>query len=251
MTHYIAIIGAKGGCGKTTVVINLASALTQFGRTVIAVDYNIETPNLGMLLGFKNPSKTLLSAIKGKHRLHEAIFHHPSGLYVVPSAISHISIDYRNVHYLLHDLHHKAELVLLDTPTQCKDILHHVNECIIVTTADQPGVHAALKSIELAHEQHVSVLGIVINKFKETPHHLDIKHIQEVTKQKVIGIIHYDKELLEAIHHHYPVVYTHHEATATHDFKKIAGNLIGQPYIVKKTPWWHYVLERSGFKRPK
>ena len=34
----IAVVNQKGGCGKTTVAINLASALTEFGRRVLLVD---------------------------------------------------------------------------------------------------------------------------------------------------------------------------------------------------------------------
>jgi len=41
VAKFVAVMGAKGGCGKTTVTINLGSALNDFGREVILMDTNL------------------------------------------------------------------------------------------------------------------------------------------------------------------------------------------------------------------
>ena len=41
MTRIITLIGGKGGAGKTTSAINLAAALTYFGKKAIVVDATI------------------------------------------------------------------------------------------------------------------------------------------------------------------------------------------------------------------
>ena len=51
MTRIIAVASGKGGVGKTTLVSNLSSALARFSRSVIAVDANTTTSNLGLYLG--------------------------------------------------------------------------------------------------------------------------------------------------------------------------------------------------------
>jgi septum site-determining protein MinD len=42
----LAIVGGKGGCGKTTTALGLATALTDGGTRAVAVDTDVEMPNL-------------------------------------------------------------------------------------------------------------------------------------------------------------------------------------------------------------
>jgi flagellar biosynthesis protein FlhG len=46
MARVITICSGKGGVGKTTVAINLATALHKLGRDVTIIDANLTTPNL-------------------------------------------------------------------------------------------------------------------------------------------------------------------------------------------------------------
>lgn len=55
----IAIVGPKGGIGKTTVSTNLAIALADMGKRVIAVDLDLGGANLHILLGIKHIKHTL------------------------------------------------------------------------------------------------------------------------------------------------------------------------------------------------
>ena len=55
----IPVGGGKGGVGKTFVVANLAVALTRLGHRVIAVDADLEGPNLHTCLGLLRPPVSL------------------------------------------------------------------------------------------------------------------------------------------------------------------------------------------------
>src|SRR5438093_1069142 len=46
----IAAFSPKGGVGTTTLAVNLACALTTFGRRVVIVDGNVSFGNVGMFL---------------------------------------------------------------------------------------------------------------------------------------------------------------------------------------------------------
>jgi flagellar biosynthesis protein FlhG len=58
--------GGKGGVGKTFLSANLAISLARSGYRVIAIDTDVEGPNLHTLLGVKAPSRTLADFIAGR-----------------------------------------------------------------------------------------------------------------------------------------------------------------------------------------
>lgn len=53
----LAIAGGKGGCGKTTTTLGVAVALGRRGRDVLAVDADVDMPNLHALAGVPRKSE--------------------------------------------------------------------------------------------------------------------------------------------------------------------------------------------------
>lgn len=47
----LAVAGGKGGCGKTTTTLGLATASARLGGTVLAVDADVDVPDLHRLAG--------------------------------------------------------------------------------------------------------------------------------------------------------------------------------------------------------
>jgi septum site-determining protein MinD len=260
MTRFIAIAGAKGGVGKTTVAVNLGSALTEFGRETIIVDANVSKPNLGLHLGIVNAEKTVHTALAGDHKLYEAIFLHPSGLRVVPC---HTSMDYMKhakQHALLHDLllelKDQAEIVLVDTASgfseETTDIMKATGEVILVTTPDLTAVTDCLKTLRVAQEMGVKVIGVVATQINEAEYEMELENIETILSVPLIGVIPYDPAVLEAQHHKYPVVYTHGNSHAAIGYKKLAANFIGQKYepdIDSKEGIMEFILQRTGMKK--
>jgi flagellar biosynthesis protein FlhG len=62
----IAVGGGKGGVGKTFLSANLAVALARAGYRVMAVDTDIEGPNLHTWLGVRSPARTLADFVSGR-----------------------------------------------------------------------------------------------------------------------------------------------------------------------------------------
>ena len=54
-----AIIGPKGGVGKTTISANLAIALARMGRKIVAVDLDLGASNLHAVFGLQGSSQSL------------------------------------------------------------------------------------------------------------------------------------------------------------------------------------------------
>jgi flagellar biosynthesis protein FlhG len=81
----ISITGAKGGTGKTTVAVNLASALVADGRRVLLLDGDLGLANVDVLLGIA-PRCTLEQVLSGERTLEEIIVRSRDGVSVIPAA---------------------------------------------------------------------------------------------------------------------------------------------------------------------
>jgi flagellar biosynthesis protein FlhG len=81
----IAVTGGKGGVGKTSVAVNLATAMTTAGRRVLLLDGDLGLANVDVLLGM-TPRYTLANVLSGERTLEEIIVRTPEGLQIVPAA---------------------------------------------------------------------------------------------------------------------------------------------------------------------
>ena len=81
----IAVTGGKGGTGKTSVAVNLATAFARAGRTTMLLDGDLGLANVDVLLGL-TPRCTLEQVLSGDRRLEEVILETSAGVRVVPAA---------------------------------------------------------------------------------------------------------------------------------------------------------------------
>ncbi|MBS0580741.1 MAG: MinD/ParA family protein [Proteobacteria bacterium] len=80
-----AVTGGKGGVGKTSVAVNLATALSQRGRRVALLDGDLGLANADVLLGL-SPAYTLAHVICGDRTLEEVMIETPQGFQLLPGA---------------------------------------------------------------------------------------------------------------------------------------------------------------------
>ncbi len=240
MTKFLAITSAKGGVGKTTLALNLATALTGFGREVILVDANLSSPNISLHLGTPKLPITFHDALNKKKHITETAYLHPSGLKVIPASIALDQWDEKHIDKMkdvLFDLIGTAEMVLLDTaPGLGKEttvVMKMADETIVVTTPDLPSVTDALKTIKTAENLGSNVLGIVVNRYSKHPAEMDLKSIEALLERPILGVIPEDQMNKRALALKHPVVYTHPDSAMAVEVKKLAAKLVGQTYREK------------------
>lgn len=237
VTKFLAIAAAKGGVGKTTLALNLATALTGFGREVILVDANLSAPDIALHLGTPKLPLTLHDALNKKKHITETAYAHPSGLKVIPASIALDKWDEKHLDRMkdvLFDLIGTAEMVILDTAAglgkEATTALKIADETLVVTTPDLPSVTNALKTIRTAENLGSNVLGVVVNRSTKHPAEMDAKSIETLLERPVLAVIPEDPMHKRALSMRHPVVYTHPDSAIAVSIKKLAAKLVGQTY---------------------
>ncbi len=256
MTRFVVIASGKGGVGKTTTVINLGTALSNFGRDVIILDANISTPNMGLHLGVPSVPVTLNDVFEGRKKIKDAAYLHPSGLKVILSSISMEKYHEEHISKLkevIDDLEGASEVVIIDAAAglgrEAKTAISVADEAIIVTTPDIPSVTDALKTIKTAEKVGTKVIGIVLTKVNNDNLEMTIKNVETILEKPVIGVIPHDNAVRKSLYLKNPVNYTHPSSAASIAYKKLASKLIGEKYVEsveEEEPLHKYILRRLG-----
>jgi chromosome partitioning protein len=92
----IAILGFKGGIGKTTTCVNLGAALALKGQRVLLVDTDTQA-NLAYSLGISKYSKTLADALVRKATLAECIIPARKNVDIIPASLELFNVQQRMV----------------------------------------------------------------------------------------------------------------------------------------------------------
>ncbi|MBU0952826.1 MAG: cell division ATPase MinD [Nanoarchaeota archaeon] len=235
MARFITIASAKGGVGKTTFVSNLATALAQQGKRVIAIDSNLTTSNLGLHLGIPLYPHTLQDVLKGRISPGKALYTHSAGFRVLPADISMRQIMVPRASRLLNVLSRldQADFVLIDAAAGLgREALAAVeagDELITVTTPELPALTDALKVIKFADRFSTINLGVVINRVAKERHEYSQEEVEEFLGVPVISSIPEDPAVRRAIANKTPVVLYHPHAKASRRYHHIATQLTGVP----------------------
>jgi pilus assembly protein CpaE len=119
----VAVLGPKGGTGKTLIATNLAVALAQRDANVVLVDLDLQFGDIGLALGL-SPERTMYDLMKAgppfdHEKLDRHLMRHASGVKVLiaptrPDQASAISIDFlRDIYASLRTM---CDAVIVDTP---------------------------------------------------------------------------------------------------------------------------------------
>jgi len=243
MTRIIALASGKGGVGKTTLVSNLATSLALYGKSVVALDANLTTSNLGLHLGIHLYPKTLHDVLEGRATIRDVTYQHKTGFRVVPADISLRKM--RNVKsndfvHIFYKLMEDTDFLLIDSAAglgrEARASIEAADELITVTNPELPAVTDAMKLGLIANKTETHNLGVIVNRIKNESHELPIEHIEDMLGVPVIGRIPEDREVRRSIALKEPLVYYNPKSFAAQHMRSIAATLIGEEYTPRK-PW--------------
>lgn len=257
----IGIISGKGGVGKTTSSINLGAAMNYFGKSVVVIDANITTPNVGVYLGVPILPVTLHDVLRGKKQMHEAIFLHKSGTKFITASISLQDlkrVDPKKLAKSMKQLEGSCEHILVDSAAglgkEAIAAIKAVDDIILVTNPEMAAVTDALKTARLCKEFGKKIVGVVVNKTNVKNKDMPLKDIEEMLEAPIIGCVPEDRAVKESHYSKDAVVHTHPRSAAAISYKKAAAHLLDidnyEEYVERdQITVWGWFKAFMGFKR--
>ncbi len=174
--HKFAIISGKGGVGKTTVAVGLATALAQMKYRVGLFDTDVTGPNVPRMMGLEGrkpamaPDGKLIAPIVSptgvkvismgfltQEKDTPIIWRGPLRGMAVRQLIA--DVDWGELDYLIIDLPPGTG----DEPLTIAQSLPQIDGMIVVSTPQQASTDDCRKAINFARQLEVAILGVIEN----------------------------------------------------------------------------------------
>lgn len=234
----IGIVSLKGGVGKTSTVVSLGHAISDFGKKVLLIDGNFSAPNLGIHLDVIDPEITLHHVLNRKVNAKDAI-HKFENFDLLPASVSNkIIINPLKLKDRIKNLKSKYDIILIDSSPSLNEetlaVILASDELIVITTPDLPTLSNTLKAVKLAKKRDTPIIGLVLNKVHNKNFEFSIDDIEKTTNVPVMAVIPYDINILKALSEFTPSTLYKPNSEGSLEFRKLAATLIGEKYKPSK-----------------
>ncbi len=234
MGRIITVASGKGGVGKTTFVSNFVASLSKLGKSVVAVDGNLTTPNLGLHLGVPLYPKTLQDVLAGDARLKQALYQHELGFSIMPADISLrrlTKVTASDLISVLYKLADGFEFVIVDAAAglgrEALAAIDAADELITITNPEMPAMVEALKLGRISEKTDTKNLGVVVNRYRKEKGVPTPDEIKSFLDMDIIGIVPEDSKVRQALAKKQPIVHANPRAPSAKKFKEIASTIAG------------------------
>lgn len=260
MGKSIGVLSLKGGVGKTSSIVALGDALSEFGKKVLLVDGNFSAPNLGLHLNLVEPEITLHHVLNRTAVLKDSIYKLENFDLIPASIFTNIRVNPFELRDKIRGLKRKYDIILLDSSPSLNEDAQAVmlasDEVFFVTTPDHATLSTTLKSIKLAKQRDIRINGLILNKVHDKSFELSTRDIENTVGVPVLAVIPYDVNILRSLSEFKPSTRLNPNSKASAEYKKLAGALIGEKYktfsmrdLFKMTPRRHEVNREIFYDR--
>jgi pilus assembly protein CpaE len=197
----VLIFSAKGGCGKTTLSVNLAQALAQDPFTnVCVVDFDLQFGDVAVALHIE-PTKNISNILNSNHidqlSLRSVLFNKEKNLDLLlapnnPADVELINADLASA--ILNNLKQMYDYIVIDSPPAFTDVILKAfdlaDTCVLLTTLDMPAIKnlrvsmQTLRSLGLPEE----LCNIVVNR-SDSKAGLTVDDVEDAVGKKVLARI--------------------------------------------------------------
>ena len=238
MARTIGIISGKGGVGKTTMALNIASALSRhYGMRTALVDCNLTTSHIGLHLGNYNYPKTINHVLRGEAEMDEVVYDLDYNMSLVPASISLHELDGIDIIHLkdrVKELAEKKDIVLLDSAPglgrEAMGALRAMDEAILVGTPNIMSITDIMRCNEVCQELGVRPMGIILNMVNKDKYEISTQEIERLTGLQVLAEIPYHHNLRKSAALRAPLVNIRPKDRVSRQIIRMSSVIAQQPY---------------------
>ncbi len=246
--HVILVLSGKGGVGKSTVSVNLATALAAHGRQVGLLDLDIHGPNIPKMLGIEDQHPSVLGKTMDPVHLTGNLAIMSMG-FLLPDASEPViwrgPMKMAVIRQFLEEVNWGAlDYLIVDLPPGTGDealtiaqLAPNVQGAVIVTTPQDVAVLDAVKAVKFIEKLKLPVIGIIENMSGMVcPHCGDAvalfgagggKRAAEDLKVPYLGAIPLDPAMVKAGDEGRPFILRHSNSASWNAVNAVMENLVG------------------------
>ena len=232
MVKTIGILSLKGGVGKTSSVVSLGAALSEFGKKVLLVDGNFSAPNLGIHLNLLNPDRHMHQVMERIINPKQAI-HSLDHFDVIPADVHGDKIkDPLKLRDRLKNIKRSYDYVLIDSsPALNEETLATMlasDHLFVVTTPDYATLSMTLKAIKLAQQRGTRIDGLILNRVYDKNFELSLEDIERTSEVPVLAVIPHDVGVPEAQANFISSLEHNPNSEGSEEYRRLAAALSGE-----------------------
>ncbi len=239
MTRVLAVTSGKGGVGKSTVAINLATALALRGERVVLLDADLGLANIDVLLGLA-PAKNLQHVLNGSAELNEILLEGPAGVQVVPASsgiqrMAELSNAERaGLIQAFSELDFASDWLVIDTAagiaTYTLQFCEAAQEILVLVCDDPASLTDAYATIKVLHQTYGRRrFRVLVNMVRDDDDSRAIYQRLLTTTDRFLdvtldfaGSIPFDRQVVGAARRRMPVLTAYPDGAVAASFKKLA-----------------------------
>ncbi|SDC44177.1 flagellar biosynthesis protein FlhG [Desulfurella multipotens] len=241
----IAVSSGKGGVGKTSIVANMAVALSNINKKVILFDGDLGLANVDIVLGIKT-SYSIIDVINKSKKLEEIIVDYNQNLKIIPagSGIEEISNvaenDLGEILDKLNELSAQSDVLLIDTGAgiskKVMTLLKNALDIVIVATPEPTSIadaYATIKILTLNYKRKDIKMFINMVKDKQEAQNVfnNMNNICEKflnTKLDMASYSLFDKNLSSSIKSQKPIIQYNPDSSFSISIKRLINYFFSQ-----------------------
>ena len=243
LSRIIVVASGKGGVGKTSLVVNLAVIMGQWGQKTIILDTDLGLANVDILMDLK-PAFSLIDVIRGHKDLSEVIVKGTFNVEVIPggSGLSEIiSMDSHQRERLVSRfsyLEERGDILLIDCAAGIsRNVLSFIaaaDELIMVTTPEPTAITDVYSVIKIVSNYRLhSTVNLVVNMVRSSKEGETVfKRINNVCQNfldismNFLGGIEFDQHVHKAVLNCSPYVLQFPRSRAAQCTRNIARRIL-------------------------
>ncbi len=247
----IAVVGGKGGVGKSVIALNLAVSLAQQGRSVCLLDANLGLGSLDVMCGL-NGYWNLSHVVSGARRLDDVVLSGPEGVQLIPGASGLTELadcpvsTQQKLWEQLTDLEQRHDVLIIDTGSGIHRLVRQfslaADQLLVVTTPEATSItdtYATIKSLCAAG----LALGVVVNQVDSGELALKIGERLKQTARMFLqadvdlcGCVPHDRSVPQSIAVRQPLMTYHPQSPAARSLARLAMRVVaGSRETAKET----------------